>query len=325
MAAKTPIDVVAARQTLKIVRQLFRERSDAASQEMLQTLRSMCPALSLPEVYRPHQDAYGWGQALHLTTVIRNNDLAALYELIQVDPSLLTHQDPFTCLRPPLVEAVKQGRLDVIRILLQHRATLLLEQPELLIPPYNCEYENYGGPFPWGTPLTTACSMGRIDIVHILLEGMPDVGIDEVDNFGHTAFLSAAGGQHDSHNSQGRLEILRLLMSLGSDVHAVRVESLHRDETLEYESDKDTVYSEGDVFVSRPLPGGLGNALVLAMDAPATAAPILEFLVEEAGVNVFQSCLADVRRVDFTRGLPALMETGKYKINISMTVFTSRP
>ncbi|CAK7207485.1 hypothetical protein SEUCBS139899_010295 [Sporothrix eucalyptigena] len=244
----------------------------------------MCPSLSLPEDYRPYQNIYEWGQALHLHAVIRKNDLQALHELIQVEPLLLTFEDPGDNLCPPLVEAVKLDRLAIIRVLLS---------TEL----------RYRGT--WGTPLTAACARGRLDIVYMLLEGMPDVGIDDVDILGYTPFLCAAFGRMGE--TRHRLDILRLLIACVANIQAAKAQSLYRNETLEKEIDKDLPHGP---FVFKPRPGGGGNALSLAMESLVTDPSVLRFLVE-AGVEVFQSRHALTERVDITSG--PLKKTGRYK------------
>ncbi|CAK7235122.1 hypothetical protein SBRCBS47491_009183 [Sporothrix bragantina] len=185
--------------------------------------------------------------------------------------------------------------------------------PDQLVPPLYHQYEDNGFRGHWGTPLTTACMLGRLDIVCKLLDGTPDVDIDEVDYEGYTPFLSAARGIADETEAQtrDRLAIFRLSMAGGADVHAVKADSLRNGETLDKEFDEDLVYRP---FVFRPRPGGLGNALSLAMEVVELDTSILQFLVKEAGVNVFQSCSAHVVRVDFT-GDPKipLTYTGRYQ------------
>ncbi|KAL1889088.1 hypothetical protein Sste5346_009153 [Sporothrix stenoceras] len=251
------MDVTAARQAMKVLLEPYAgNRDKTAREEALQVLRSI-------------------------------NDLEALQELIQVYPKLLTLESPSEGLCPPLVEAVKRGRLEIIRALLKHRVTM---PPEQLVPPLYHQYEDNGFRGHWGTPLTTACMLGRHDIVRMLSDGTPDVDINEVDYDGYTPFLSAARGIADETEAQtrDRLAILRLLMDRGADVHAVKADSLRNSETLDKEFDEGLVHRP---FVFRPRPGGLGNALSLAMEVVELNTSILQFLVKEAGVNVFKASL----------------------------------
>ena len=61
-----------------------------------------------------------------------------------------------------------------------------------------------------GTPLTEAASLGRIDIVQILLAN--GVEVNAKDNDGKTALMEAA--------SLGRIEIVQALLDVGAEVNA---------------------------------------------------------------------------------------------------------
>ncbi|KAL1895849.1 hypothetical protein Sste5346_004946 [Sporothrix stenoceras] len=307
----TPADVTAAREQLAVLRRSYDGIVDRAAdrQERLESLHKLhvlCPALSDTAKYGMSKDIYYWGQVLHLHRIIQKNDLVALRELMQVNPRLLTLEDPSENRWPPLVEAVHLGRLEILRVLLKHRATM---SPEDLVSFPHHQYEDDGYRGNWGTPLTTACEMARPDIVKMLLDGMPDVDINEPDYLGFTPFTVAAAGQQRvpfavvvpppeiEAQTRDRLAILRLLIKNGADVHGVRAWSLNRGETLDTGYDRELARQP---FTFRTRPGGKGNALMQAMQAIGLDNAVLRFLVEEAGVSPFQSCATNVAFVGFS-------------------------
>lgn len=265
-------------------------RNLAPDEKVLEAVRAMCPALSLPERYSDFQSIDGWCQLDHELAVIKANDVPAVLELIRADPELLTHESPAEDLGPPLVLAVKLGHHEVIEALLKYRATV---PPELRGPRKHEDWNVRGFA---GTPLTTACASGRLDTLRLLLNGMPDANINEVDNNGRTPFLAAVSEHHGP--TDARLALLRFLLENGADMAAVEQMSLAHDEGLDQEFDEDLANDYGPLKF-RPRPGGYGNALALAMENPQTDLAILTLLAK-AGVNIYQSRWEAVDRVDQT-------------------------
>ncbi|KAL1905711.1 hypothetical protein Sste5344_008517 [Sporothrix stenoceras] len=113
------MDAAAAREQVAILRRPYpypyTSADKAADQQerraALRVLQTMCPALSDKTKYpRVSEDRHDWGGILHVHMVIEENDVAALRELIQVHPRLLTMECAAEFLCPPLVQAIKQGR-----------------------------------------------------------------------------------------------------------------------------------------------------------------------------------------------------------------------
>lgn len=251
-----------------------------------ETVTAMCPALSSPETYADFQGIGRWGRLDHIQAVIRANDVPAVRELIRAEPDLLMYESPADWISPPLVLAVELGHHATINVLLKHRATV----PPAMQGPL--EYEDWGDRGSSGTPLTTACVMGRLDTLRLLLQGMPDADLNEVDNRGRTPFLAAASS-HQGPPAK-RVELIRFLLGRGADIQDVQAVQFVYDESLDEENDE----SEADGrYEFRPRPGGYGNALALAMKHPNTDPAVLTVLVE-AGVNVYQSRAEPIDRVD---------------------------
>ncbi|KAL1891092.1 hypothetical protein Sste5346_007918 [Sporothrix stenoceras] len=276
--------------------------------EAFTRVQAMCPALSSEERYADYQYMGDFCGLEHLYAVIEANDLPAMLEFIRAEPGLLTLESPTEMMRPPLVMAVKLGRNDLVAALVKYRASV---PPSLQTQSGYDDWQDRGS---WGTPLTTACAMGRLDTLKLLLDGMPDADINEVDNLGLTPFLAAASNRHGP--TDDRLALLRFLMERGADVHAVqRVQFVYDDdlkrkaqneEEINYgnydEDNEDDDDDDDDLYGFRPRPGGYGNALALAMDHPDTDPAILKFLVE-TGVDVYQSRAQTVRHVAHSNDL----------------------
>ncbi|ERS97280.1 hypothetical protein HMPREF1624_06611 [Sporothrix schenckii ATCC 58251] len=273
--------------------------------EAFTRLQAMCPALSSKERYAEHQYMFSFCFLEHLRAVVEANDLPAMLEFIRVEPGLLTLECPADRMDPPLVLAVRLGHNDLVAALLKHRAS---------VPPHlqtQSGYDDWDDRGSWGTPLTTACAMGRLDTLKLLLDGIPDADINEVDNLGLTPFLAAASKHHGP--TEDRLTLLCFLMERGADVHAVERIWFAYDEYLKQKVEADLQNEEGidddnhdddddDLYEFRPRPGGYGNALALAMGHPDTDPAILKFLIE-AGVEVYQNRAQAVRHLAHSNDL----------------------
>ncbi|CAK7214649.1 hypothetical protein SBRCBS47491_002217 [Sporothrix bragantina] len=268
-------------------------------------VQAMCPALSSEERYADYQYMSSFCGLEHLHAVVEANDLPAMLEFIRAEPGLLTHESPAEMMGPPLVLAVKLGHNDLVAALVRHRASV---PPNLQTQSGYDDWEDRGS---WGTPLTTACAMGRLDTLKLLLDGMPDADINEVDNLGLAPFLAAASKRHGP--TEDRLTLLCFLMERGADVHAVQRVRFGYDDDLKQKAEADLQNEEeidydnydeddDDLYEFRPRPGGYGNALALAMGHPDTVPAILKFLVE-AGVDVYQSRAQTVRHLAHSNDL----------------------
>ncbi|ERT00774.1 hypothetical protein HMPREF1624_02007 [Sporothrix schenckii ATCC 58251] len=199
--------------------------------------------------------------------VIKADDLPAMRELIRLEPDLLRCEWPGDMECPPMVLAARLSRHAILDLLMKHRATL---PPEMRVPPVYDDDDEHGN---WGTPLTEACEMGRLDTVRLLLQGMPDTDINEVTNGGFTPLVAAAHGHVGP--PEVRVELIRYLLERGANIHAIVPDSLAPWETLDKAYDK-TV--EDGPYISRPRPGGR----------------------VEAGVSVYQSYLHRIQRINKT-------------------------
>ncbi|KIH92208.1 hypothetical protein SPBR_09121 [Sporothrix brasiliensis 5110] len=220
--------------------------------------------------------------------LIKADDLPAMRELIRLEPDLLRCEWPGDMECPPMVLAARLSRHAILDLLMKHRATL---PPEMRVPPV---YEDDNDRGNWGTPLTEACAMGRLDTVRLLLQGMPETDINEVTNGGFTPLIAAAHGH--SGPPEARVELIRYLLERGADIHAIVPDSLAPWETLDKAYDKSV---EDGPYILRPRPGGRGNVLVWALNSGSTAPAVVALLVE-AGVSVYQSYLHRIQRINKT-------------------------
>ncbi|CAK7213531.1 hypothetical protein SEUCBS140593_001886 [Sporothrix eucalyptigena] len=256
--------------------------------EAFTRVQAMCPALSSEERYADYQYMSSFCRLEHLHAVVEANDLPAMLEFIRAEPSLLTHESPTEMMGPPLVLAVKLGHNDLVAALVKHRASV---PPNLQTQSGYDDWEDRGS---WGTPLTTACAMGRLDTLKLLLDGMTDADINEVDNLGLTPFLAAASKRHGP--TEDRLTLLCFLIERGADVHAVQRVRFGYDDGLKQKAEADLQSEEeidydnydeddDDLYEFRPRPGGYGNALALAMGHPDTDPAILNFWSRQASIS----------------------------------------
>ncbi|CAK7207057.1 hypothetical protein SEUCBS139899_009865 [Sporothrix eucalyptigena] len=229
-----------------------------------------------------------YGNLALMHEVVEANDVSAMRDLIRMEPDLIKSDWDGEMLCPPMVLAARRGRHAILDVMMKHRATLPPKM-RVIIP----EYRNDDQYLRWGSPLTTACAWGRLDTVRFLLQGMPDTDINEVDLNGLTPLLAAVQVEIGPSEEKARVELIRFLLERGADIHAVREEY---DYIL---PDKTTgkAYDENGKECPvgwRTRPGGIGNALALALRSGRTAPGVVAVLVE-AGVRVYEGYL-DNRR-----------------------------
>ncbi|CAK7222512.1 hypothetical protein SCUCBS95973_004866 [Sporothrix curviconia] len=232
-----------------------------------------------------------YGNLALMHEVIEADDVPAMRDLIRMEPDLIKSDWDGEVLCPPMVLAARLGRHVILDVMMKHRATLPPKM-RVIIP----EYRNDDRYVRWGSPLTTACAWGRLDTVRFLLQGMPDTDINEVALDGLTPLLAAVQVEIGPSEEKARVELIRFLLERGADIHAVRQEYdyILPDKT----SGKGFDENGNECPIGwRTRPGGIGNALALALRSGRTAPGVVAVLVE-AGVRVYEGYLDRVSTID---------------------------
>ncbi|KIH92209.1 hypothetical protein SPBR_02604 [Sporothrix brasiliensis 5110] len=276
------------------LREAFRtmrfEYRHPAGKEAYEFLRTQLPAL-MSEKYTHYHKMVDYGNLALMHEVIEADDVPAMRDLIRMEPDLIKSDWDGEMLCPPMVLAARLGRHAILDVMMKHRATLPPKM-RVIIP----EYRNDDHYLRWGSPLTTACAWGRLDTVRFLLQGMPDTDINEVALDGLTPLLAAVWVQIGPSEKKARVELIRFLLERGADIYAVRqkYDYISPDKT----SGKGFDENGNECPIGwRTRPGGIGNALALALSSGRTAPGVVAVLVE-AGVRVYEGHLDRVSIID---------------------------
>lgn len=272
---------LALREAFKTMRHEYRS---PAGREAYAFLQTQLPAL-MSEKYTHYHKMFDYGYLPLMHEVVEANDVPAMRELIRMHPDLIKSDWDSEMLCPPMVLAARLGRHAILDVLMKHRATLPPKM-RVIIP----EYGNDDHYIRWPSPLTIACTWGRLDTVRFLLEGMPDTDINEVDLNGLTPLLAAVQVEIGPSEEKARVELIRFLLEHGADIHAVRQEYDYILPDILPDKTTGKAYDENGKECPvgwRTRPGGIGNALALALKSGHTAPGVVAVLVE-AGVRVYE-------------------------------------
>lgn len=270
-------------------------------------------------LYNGHEYGWDWDQLLHyqeeasvLSSIVAIDDVPAIQEMLRLmGPELLYWDDrDYAGYSPTMISAAGWGSVRVLKALLDYRDNPLTSEHHEAIKEAQKEYEwreRFEGSNmarAWGTLLTKACMCAQVDVVRLLLDRMPEVDINACDKFGYTPLQAVARHSErtaqalDSHNDKHnyklsiqRMTIVRLLLGHGANKKAPETSFERVGQTVKDASNASPDNDDPDNNL-RPLvyrPGGIGNALIMALTRPASVDVLLtRILINEVDIDVHE-------------------------------------